>query len=230
MKIFILEDDTDQAELLTHWLTKRNHTCQSFNNGRAFIEKLPYEQPDLLLLDWNLPGISGLEVLNWVKSSEHKNLPVIFITTRNHEDDLVKALDQGADDYLVKPIKQTELIARSQAIHRRYKKSQNKPISIEPFTFNNDESVVTYNHNSVKLTAKEFQLANYFFSNQDRLISRDYLLETIWTKSSSITTRTVDTHISRLRKKLSLDGSTGWKLVSVYHKGYRLIKVSSETE
>lgn len=225
MKIFILEDDIDQAELITHWLIEKDHICQSFSNGREFIDKLPFEQPDLLLLDWNLPGISGLEVLNWVKSSEHKNLPVIFITTRNHEDDLVKALDQGADDYLVKPIKQTELIARSQAIHRRYQTSKDESLTVEPFVFNNNESSITYNDNSVKLTAKEYQLANYFFSNRDRLISRDYLLETIWTKSSSITTRTVDTHISRLRKKLSLDGSTGWKLVSVYHKGYRLIKV-----
>lgn len=225
MKVFILEDDIDQADLVSHWLTEKGHSCQSFDNGRDFIEKLPYEQPDLLILDWNLPGISGLEVLNWVRSSEHKGLPVIFVTTRNHEDDLVKALDQGADDYLVKPIKQSELIARSHALQRRYQKNPNELISIEPFTFNHKENIISYNDQSVKLTAKEFQLANYFFSNEDRLISRDYLLETIWTKSSSITTRTVDTHISRLRKKLSLDGSTGWKLVSVYHKGYRLIKV-----
>ncbi len=225
MKIFILEDDADQAELVSHWLAEKGHTCQSFSNGRDFIEKLPYEQPDLLILDWNLPVISGIEVLNWVRSSEHKDLPVIFVTSRNHEDDLVRALDQGADDYLVKPIKKSELIARSQALHRRYHTSQNEIVSIDPFTFNHKESSITYNDHSVKLTAKEFQLANYFFSNHDRLISRDYLLETIWTKSSSITTRTVDTHISRLRKKLGLDGSTGWKLVSVYHKGYRLIKV-----
>ncbi len=225
MKVFILEDDVDQAQLVEHWLNEKDHTCQCFTNGRDFIEKLPFEQPDLLILDWNLPVVSGLEVLNWVRSSEHKDLPVIFVTTRNHEDDLVKALDQGADDYLVKPIKQTELIARSQALHRRHVMSQDRLISIEPFTFNGNDNTITYNDNVVKLTAKEYQLANHFFSNQDRLISRDYLLETIWTKSSSITTRTVDTHISRLRKKLALNGSTGWKLASVYHKGYRLIKV-----
>ncbi len=225
MKVFILEDDVDQAQLIKHWLNEKGHTCQCFVNGRDFIEKLPFEQPDLLILDWNLPVISGLEVLNWVRSSEHKDLPVIFVTTRNHEDDLVQALDQGADDYLVKPIKQAELIARSQALHRRHSKTQDSVVSVEPFTFNSNENIITYNDNSVKLTAKEFQLANHFFNNQDRLISRDYLLETIWTKSSSITTRTVDTHISRLRKKLALDGTTGWKLVSVYHKGYRLIKV-----
>ncbi|MGJ8663155.1 MAG: response regulator transcription factor, partial [Marinicella sp.] len=98
MKVFVLEDDTDQAQLIQHWLVEKNHTCQYFSNGRDFIEKLPFEQPDLLILDWNLPVISGLEVLNWVRSSEHKDLPVIFVTTRNHEDDLVKALDQGADD------------------------------------------------------------------------------------------------------------------------------------
>ena len=225
MKVFILEDDVDQSQLVEHWLNEKGHTCQSFINGRDFIEKLPFEKPDLLILDWNLPVISGLEVLNWVRSSEHKDLPVIFVTTRNHEDDLVQALDQGADDYLVKPIKQSELIARSQALHRRHSNTQDTQLTIEPFKFNDAENIITYNSSSVKLTAKEYQLAKHFFNNQDRLISRDYLLETIWTKSSSITTRTVDTHISRLRKKLALDGSTGWKLVSVYHKGYRLIKV-----
>ncbi len=225
MKVFVLEDDLDQAQLVQHWLEEKGHTCQCYSNGRDFIAQIPFENPDLLILDWNLPVISGLEVLNWVRSSEHKDLPVIFATTRNHEDDLVKALDQGADDYLVKPIKQAELIARSQALHRRHSQATNNLVSVEPFTFNAKESVITYNQISVKLTAKEFQLANFFFNNPDRLISRDYLLETIWTKSSSITTRTVDTHISRLRKKLALDGSTGWKLVSVYHKGYRLIKV-----
>ncbi len=225
MKVFILEDDIDQAQLIEHWLKEKGHACQCFENGRDFIEKLPFEQPDLLILDWNLPVINGLEVLNWVRSSEHKDLPVIFVTTRSHEDDLVKALEQGADDYLVKPIKQNELIARSNALHRRHGNFQGQPSSTEPFIFNPNENSITFNEKSVKLTAKEYQLAYYFFSNQDRLISRDYLLETIWTKRSSITTRTVDTHISRLRKKLALDGGSGWKLVSVYHKGYRLIKV-----
>lgn len=225
MKIFVLEDDSDQAQLIQLWLNEKGHTCECFSNGRDFIKKMPFEQPDLLLLDWNLPVISGLEVLNWVRSSDHSDLPVIFVTTRSNEDDLVKALDQGADDYLVKPIKQAELIARAQALHRRYAKTSEVLLSVDPFTFNPNEHTISYNNQSIKFTAKEYQLANYFFSNPDRLISRDYLLETIWTKSSSISTRTVDTHISRLRKKLSLDGGTGWKLVSVYHKGYRLIKV-----
>lgn len=225
MKVFILEDDLDQAELVKHWLESRGHQCQHFVNGRDFIEKLPFEQPDLLILDWNLPGISGLEILSWVRSSDFNDLPVIFATTRGHDDDLVKALDQGADDYLVKPIKEVELIARANALYRRHSRINKTELVFEPYSFNNKEDKVTFASTEVKLTSKEFQLAFYFFNNPDRLIARDYLLETIWTKSSAITTRTVDTHISRLRKKLKLDGSTGWKLASVYHKGYRLIKV-----
>jgi len=225
MKVFILEDDLDQALLVQHWLEESGHTCQIFTNGRAFIEKLPYEQPDLLILDWNLPKISGLEILNWVRSSDYNDLPVIFATNRDHEDDLVLALDQGADDYLVKPIKESELIARANALHRRHQQMHQNTLVFEPFSFDPKQDIISFGDQSVKLTAKEYQLANYFFNNPDRLISRDYLLETIWTKSSAITTRTVDTHISRLRKKLNLDGTLGWKLISVYHKGYRLIKV-----
>ena len=225
MKVFILEDDIDQAELIKHWLEKDGHECQHFINGRQFIEKMPYEQPDLLILDWNLPIISGLEILSWIRSSDYSDLPVIFATTRGHEDDLVIALDQGADDYLVKPIKEAELIARANALHRRHNITHQNVLTFDPFNFNNKENTVSFNDQKVKLTAKEYQLAYYFFNNPDRLIARDYLLETIWTKTSAITTRTVDTHISRLRKKLNLDGSTGWKLISVYHKGYRLIQV-----
>lgn len=225
MKVFILEDDHDQAELVMHWLKEKGNQCQHFVNGREFIEKLPYEKPDLLILDWNVPGISGLEILNWVRSSDFSDLPVIFATTRGQDEDLVKALDQGADDYLVKPIKEIELIARVNALHRRHNNANQTNLNCDPYEFNRNEEIVSFDGNDIKLTSKEFQLAFYFFNNPDRLIARDYLLETIWTKNSAITTRTVDTHISRLRKKLKLDGSTGWKLASVYHKGYRLIKV-----
>lgn len=225
MKVFILEDDPDQAELMVHWLETQKHQCQHFIHGRDCIEKLSFEQPDLLILDWNLPNITGLEVLNWIRSSDHNDIPIIFATTRDHDDDLVKALDQGADDYLVKPIKETELLARAHALHRRYNKNHSTELVFDPYSFNNKEDIVSFENQEVKLTSKEFQLAYYFFNNPDRLIARDHLLETIWTKNSKITTRTVDTHISRLRKKLKLDGDTGWKLASVYHKGYRLIKV-----
>lgn len=225
MKVFILEDDQDQAELMMHWLESKGNLCQHYIHGRDLIEQLSFEQPDLVILDWNLPNISGLEVLNWIRSSEYNDLPIIFATTRGHDDDLVKALDQGADDYLVKPIKEVELIARANALYRRYNKIDHTELVFDPYSFNNKEDIVCFGDKEIKLTSKEFQLAFYFFNNQDRLIARDYLLETIWTKNSNITTRTVDTHISRLRKKLELDGATGWKLASVYHKGYRLIKV-----
>lgn len=225
MKVFILEDDLDQAELVCHWLQDHGHSCQHFINGRDFIEKLPFEQPDLLILDWNLPSLSGLEILSWVRASEFSDLPIIFATTRNRDEDLVKALDQGADDYLVKPIKEIELIARANALYRRHHQMNKTELAFAPYHFDHKFDTVIFDAQEVKLTSKEYQLAFYFFNNPDRLISRDYLLETIWTKSSDITTRTIDTHISRLRKKLKLDGSTGWKLASVYHKGYRLIKV-----
>ncbi len=226
MKIFILEDDNDQAELIKLWLTEFDHECLVFHNGREFIKELPYHDPDVLLIDWNLPVLSGMEVMRWVKSSEFDRTPILFITTRNTEDDVIKALNEGADDYLIKPITQGELNARIAAVVRRspHHKEKSKDESTKPYVFDDPENTVEFNDESVKLTIKEYSLAKYFFQSEGRLVSRNHLLETIWTKNSIISTRTVDTHISRLRKKLKLDGSFGWKLVSVYHQGYKLVK------
>ena len=229
MKIFILEDDFDQSQLLQLWLTDAGHVCQIFDSGRDFIREIPYDVPDLVILDWNLPGLSGMEVMRWLKSSEYKDIPILFATTRATEEDLVQALQDGADDYLIKPLRPEELKARMMAISRR--SAVEKPIiNTEPYQFDDNKQTILCKDidGNIKLTIKEYQLARYFFNYPNRVISRDMLLESIWTKNSSISTRTVDTHISRLRKKLQLDGSLGWQLVSIYHKGYKLVNNAEE--
>ncbi|WP_154222539.1 response regulator transcription factor [Marinicella rhabdoformis] len=224
MKIYILEDDTDQALLLQLWLKEKNHVSEVFETGRELIDRLQVKQPDLLLLDWNLPGISGLDVMRWIKSNGHESIPIIFNSSRNSEEAVVEALTLGADDYLTKPVKQAELMARISAVSRRYSKvSQNTDTS--PYEFLDTTNEVNMNDEVISLTEKEYQLAKFLFGNEGQITSRDVLLESIWSKSPSLSTRTVDTHISRLRKKLHLDGNSGWKLVSIYHKGYRLIKL-----
>ena len=222
MKIFILEDDLDQLELYSFWLN--DYDCHAFSQARDFIKQVPFEHPDVLMVDWNLPKIDGMDVLHWLKGSEFTDIPIIFLTSRSTENDIVKALSDGADDYIVKPASEALIKARIQAVTRRIMSSEDKAkFESEPYVFNQVANTISYLNINVTLTNKEFELALYFFKNPGRLVSREQLLESIWVKSSSISTRTVDTHISRLRKKLNLNGSHGWKLISIYHQGYKLI-------
>ncbi len=225
MKIFILEDDIDQALLYKLWLEEHGHDCQLFDTGREFIRRIPFDLPDIALLDWNLPVIDGMDVLHWIKASRYDDIPVIFLSARADENDMVEALTQGADDYIIKPITQKELLARITAVCRRYDKTQrSNPSDISPYEIDTAGGRVLIDGEPVSLTAKEFELAMHFFNHPGRLVSRKSLLETIWNRRSDINTRTVDTHISRLRKKLCLDGSYEWKLISVYHQGYKMVR------
>jgi DNA-binding response OmpR family regulator len=224
MRIYILEDDIDQSELYELWL--EDYNCTVFNKARDLIKQIPYEVPDVLLIDWNLPKVDGLDVLHWLKGSRYENIPVIFLTSRNTEGDIVTALTDGADDFIIKPASEAILIARIKAVTRRLNtqgSTDKNEFSSSPYTFSHKANAVSFKNTNVPLTNKEYELALYFFKNEGLLISRDQLLESIWVKSSDINTRTVDTHISRLRKKLLLDGTYGWKLVSIYHQGYKLI-------
>ncbi len=224
MKIYILEDDIDQSDLYALWLDE--FECTVFNKARDLIKQIPFEVPDILILDWNLPKVDGLDVLHWLKGSRYDEIPVIFLTSRNTDDDIVTALTDGADDFVVKPASEAILKARIKAVTRRLKNVPDKTEEMatsDPYSFNHKVNTISYKNNHISLTNKEYDLALYFFKNEGLLISRDKLLESIWVKSSEISTRTVDTHISRIRKKLLLNGTYGWKLVSIYHQGYKLI-------
>lgn len=229
MKIFILEDDIDQSDLYAFWLD--DYDCTVFNKARDLIKKIPFDVPDVLLIDWNLPVVDGLDVLHWLKGSRYDNIPVIFMTSRSTESDIVTALTDGADDYIVKPASEEILKARINAVTRRLKTSKKKQETsfvFDSYQFDHKTNSVSFKNKNVTLTNKEYELAIYFFKNEGLLISRNKLLESIWLQSSSINTRTVDTHISRLRKKLLLDGTHGWKLISIYHHGYKIINLKNK--
>jgi len=228
MKIYILEDDIDQSDLYAYWLDE--YDCTVFNIARDLIKQIPYEVPDVLLIDWNLPVVDGLDVLHWLKGSRYDQIPVIFMTSRSTEEDIVKALSDGADDYIIKPASEAVLKARIKAVTRRIqtvKLTKQENFTFDSYQFNHKTNSVLFKNTNVTLTNKEFDLAIYFFKNEGLLISRDQLLESIWLQSSNINTRTVDTHISRLRKKLLLDGTHGWKLISIYHQGYKIINLNN---
>ena len=224
MRIAILEDDPAQLELLRCWLTEADHECHGYASGSSFRDALRRETFDLLIVDWNLPDTSGPEVLAWVRETLDWNIPVLFTTSRDREEDIVHALDRGADDYMIKPIKRAETMARITALLRRAlpDNADDQSYSCPPFEFDLRNERVTVSDQPVTLTHKEFQLALLMFRNTGRLLSRGYILENVWGVRSDISTRTVDTHVSRIRNKLGIRPDRGWRLNAVYHHGYRL--------
>jgi len=220
----LLEDDPDQARLFAHWLESSGLACRSYGHASDFRRRLGVESIDLLILDWNLPDETGLEVLQWLRDSGHSRLPVLFVTARNDEQDIVDALRAAADDYLLRPPRQAEMLARVNALMRRSGLHDEAPVVEElvPYQIDVTRRRIELEGADIELTDREFDLALFLFRRRGRVISREALLEGVWKISGSVATRTVDTHISRLRKKLMLNGENGWRLNAVYQHGYRL--------
>ncbi len=222
-QIGLLEDDDDLSRLLTFWLTEAGYLVRVYPNAAEFRRKQGAISVDLLILDWNLPGESGLSILRSLRDGGSR-LPVLFLTARSSEDDIVAGLRGGADDYLSKPASQGELLARVGALLRRTQ-AHADPIgadAIEPYRIDVARRRVEVSGAEVALTEREFDLALFLFRRHGRVVSRETLLESIWNIRGDVATRTVDTHVSRLRKKLGLDGEHGWRLNAVYQHGYRL--------
>ncbi len=224
MRIALLEDDLDQVKLVEVWLTDAGYSCYSFHSGSHIIRALKKESFDVLILDWEIPDMTGLQVLQWARKNLDWDVPILFITRRDREEDVVTALEAGADDYMSKPIKRAEMLARIGAISRR-----NNPIEddetvldFSPYTIDLKRRTVSCNQENIDLTQKEYELTLFIFRNIGRILSRGYLLETVWGRNPEINTRTVDTHVSRLRRKLKINDENGWNLSSVYQHGYRL--------
>jgi DNA-binding response OmpR family regulator len=221
MHIAILEDDSDQLALLELWVGSGQHTSRAFGMAAEFIEGAKKERFDLMLIDWMLPDGTGADVLRWVRQNLGWEVPVVVVTARDDEETVVSALRMGADDYLVKPLKPMELLARLDNVSRRVKPGGLPVLRLGPFEVDVQRHRLSLDGAAITLTQKEFDLSVYLFQNPGKLLSRDHLLNKIWGMNSDVDTRTVDTHISRLRKKLLLDGSKGWKLTPIYGHGYR---------
>lgn len=226
MRIALLEDDPSQTDLLKHWLEGAGHHCACFTSGKAFIKDVSRESYDLFIFDRGLPVMSGDEVLEWVRSHIEAPVPVMFVTAHDTEEDIVSGLEKGADDYVSKPVRKLEFLARVHALERRSRQDFNaKPVlEMEPYKIDTKERKIFHDGKEIELTQKEFELALFFFRNTGRLLSRGHILESIWGRSPDLNTRTVDTHISRIRNKLGFNADSLWRLTSVYFYGYRLEK------
>lgn len=228
MRVALLEDDEQLGHLIALWLEDAGHTPQLFTTGAALLKALERESFDLLILDWMLPDTTGDKILRWVRERIDWPIPVIVVTARDSEEDIVAGLNLGADDYMVKPLRQQEFLARASAVARRYQATGASPgrLKFPPFELDEGSRSVQRDGEAIELTQKEYELALFLFRNHGRLLSRGHLLQSVWGHQADISTRTVDTHVSRLRTKLGLSAENGWQLNAIYNHGYRLEHVA----
>lgn len=224
MQIASLEDDPDQARHIQQVLVSAGYTCHSYQRGRDLLAALRSQSFDLILLDWQVPDLSGAEVLRHIRLTLGMQVPVIFVTSRTLEKDLVQGLQAGADDYVVKPLRPGELLARMAALLRRTQVALPVPgpFSVAAYHIDPVARSISLQDQAVTLAPKEFELAQLFFRNVGRLLSRDVLAESVWNRDIPATSRTLDTHLSNIRQKLRLHPENGVRLVSSYALGYRL--------
>jgi two-component system, OmpR family, response regulator RegX3 len=208
--------------MIGSWLTSGGHTFDASATQAAFLERLTQTRGDLLLIDWSLPDGSGAEILKWVRTNMGWEIPAMVLTANEDEETVVEALRAGADDYVAKKVKPSELNARIAAVARRVKPIALTVTRLDVYEADTVQQRLSVNQENIALTQKEFDLATYLLQNPDKLLSRDHLLNAIWGLNTDVDTRTVDTHVSRLRKKLMLDGTHGWRLAPIYGYGYRL--------
>lgn len=226
MKIAYLEDDLEQAKMVIGWFEEFGYAYEHFSRTQALLNRLRDEDFDIALLDWELPDMSGLDAIKLIRSKYHQDLPILFCSMRDTEADVVQALELGADDYMRKPLLRIELKARISALLRRSQGMQeDKMIEHGPYRFDLSNKVALVNGEPVNMTDKDFEVASCLFDNIGRILSRSFLLETVWGISSDLNTRTVDVHVSRVRKALGISPESGFRVKTIYQHGYRLERV-----
>ncbi len=221
--ILIVEDEKDIVKMLEYNLAKEGFKTISVNDGEDALEAVKRQHPDLILLDLMLPKMDGLEICKELKKdSKYAFIPIIMLTAKAQESDKIVGLELGADDYITKPFSPRELIARIKAVLRRCKERDKLPevLKIGELTLDFSKILVTVKNKPIELTAKEFELLKNLIKAKGRVLSRDYLLDTIWgfDHAIEIQTRTVDVHIRTLRKKLKSEAK---RILTVKNYGYR---------
>jgi two-component system, OmpR family, phosphate regulon response regulator PhoB len=228
-RILVVDDEEDLRTVLAYALTKEGHTVEAVATGAAALTRAFAWNPDVVLLDLMLPDISGTDVCRLLKQDERtKGARVIMLSAKGEEEDRILGFERGADDYVVKPFSTRELLLRISALSRRRDSAAPPPVlELGELRIDREAYRVTVSGADVALTALEFKLLVTLLERRERVQTRDALLTDVWGMDTEIETRTIDTHVKRLREKL---GRFGDKIQTVRGVGYRLSEVPREEE
>ncbi len=219
--VYILEDDTGVRELEAYALKGNGYDVQGFSEPRQFFDALKKELPDLVVIDVMLPGEDGLSITKKLRaSSAYRHLPIVMVTAKDSEIDAIKGLDSGADDYITKPFSVMIFLSRIRALLRRTsERDERKTYSYASIVLDDKKHKVYSFGAEVELTFKEYEILKYLMLNKGIAVTREQLLNKVWGYDSESETRTVDSHILTLRKKL---GESGALIETIRHVGYKL--------
>lgn len=223
MKIAVVIHAPDQTRLVCQVLAAAGHACHVHSSGAEFFDFLRQGSADLLVMDWQLQDMPALELVRALHDSS-PSLPILLLAEHADEDEIVAALAAGASDYQVKPLRRRELAMRVRILLKRSYPEQETAGTVRfgRYAFETGSARLAVDGTSVELTRKEFTLALLFFRNLGRPLSRAYIQENVWSREAELPSRTLDTHVSRVRHKLGLQPENGFRLVPVYSYGYRL--------
>ncbi|MEP0814833.1 MAG: response regulator transcription factor [bacterium] len=224
-KILVVEDEPDMRFGLEHNLRFEGYQVICAEDGKTGLEMARYSSPDLVLLDIMLPGMSGLEVLRQLRK-ERRGLPVILVTAKGQEMDKIIGLESGADDYITKPFSVKELLARVNAVLRRYQsRGEIGEYSFGDVKIDFKNMQATKGGRDLEFTHREFEIMKVFVRHKNEVIPRSVLLDEVWGYESKVfpNTRTVDTHIAKLRKKIEDDTENPHHIITVHRMGYRFM-------
>ena len=224
--IYIVEDDASIREIETIALKNSNYMVQAFERASVFYEKMEELLPDLILLDIMLPDEDGYRIVRRLRSNpKTRHIPVMMITAKTTEMDMVKGLDDGADDYIRKPFSVMELLSRVRALLRRTQEKEPEQLLVGKILLDNERHTVVAGERSVELTLKEYELLRYLMRNEDIVLSRESIMLSVWGVDFEGESRTVDMHIKTPRQKL---GEQGKQIRTVRGVGYAIGAESSE--
>ncbi len=222
--ILVVEDEASVAEVVSLYLKRAGYNVQTASDGKQALNLLERQIPDFVILDLMLPEVDGLSLTRWLR--DRSDVPIIMLTARREEIDRIAGLEMGADDYVVKPFSPQELVSRVRAVLRRLGREQHeaesdRDLEFNDLTINPRSRLVTANHESVELTAKEFDMLYLLAQHPKQVFTREQLLERIWGGAHYIDPGTVTVHVRRLREKIELDPSHPTRLLTVWGVGYK---------
>ena len=222
-KVFLVEDEQSIVTLVEYSLKSEGYKVLVSSNGEEALSEIKKEEPDIVLLDWMLPDLSGLDICKLLKKDEKfKHIPIIMLTAKGQEEDKVAALNAGADDYITKPFGNAEMIARINALLRRSKPGVvSDKITYEDIVIDRLQRKVFRKKIEINMGPSEYKILDFLIKNPKRVYSRDQLLNNIWPDNVNVEIRTVDVHITRLRKAINIEG-TKELIRTVRSAGYSL--------